>query len=105
MALIAAMATFEGSASAERRREIGLGGLPPASKAKQEFKDCEIFEEFLELMSLVRAQDDNAQAIFVTPNVNDYGPPPKGYTQVEEDLAPLNAQYCAHLSWARSLLR
>jgi hypothetical protein len=76
---------------------------PPASRAKQEFKDCEIFEEFLELASAIRRDGFEAPAVFVTPNSRDYGPPPDGHPRTASDLAALVAHYVANLSWARAV--
>jgi hypothetical protein len=78
---------------------------PPASRAKQEFKDCEIFEEFLELVSTLRSQGFDQTAVFVTPNARDYGQPPQGYPRICADLAACGAKYAANLSWAQALLR
>jgi len=80
-------------------------GIPPASEAKQEYKDCEIFEEFLELLTTIRGQGFEQPAVFVSPNREDYGPPPDGHPRVKSDLAALDAQYAANLSWARKMAR
>jgi hypothetical protein len=61
-----------------KARDRLWAGLPPASKARQEFKDCEIFEEFLELLSAIRHLGFEPPAIFITPNKEDYGPLPMG---------------------------
>jgi hypothetical protein len=77
--LVSSMAIFRGTATCVgRARDRLWAGLPPASKAKQEYKDCEIFEEFLELLSAIRSQGFEPPAIFVTPNKEDYGPLPMG---------------------------
>jgi hypothetical protein len=104
--LVSSMIVFRGSTTCvAKARDRLWSGLAPASKAKQEFKDCEIFEEFLELLSAIRMQDFRPPAIFITPNKVDYGPPPEGHPQIKLDLAPLEAWYAANLSWARALLR
>ncbi len=76
----------------------------PASQAKQEFKDREIFEEFLELLATLRSQGFDRTAVFVTPNGKDYGPPPNGHPKIASDLAAGNAQYAANVSWARDMM-
>ena len=104
--LVDSMVIFRGTAACVgRARDRLWAGLPPASKAKQEFKDCEIFEEFLELVSLIRSQGFTPPAIFVTPNKEDYGPAPDGHPQIASDLAGLGASYAANLSWAWALIR
>lgn len=97
---------FQGTATCiGKARDRVWAGIPPASKAKQEFKDCEIFEEFLELLTTIRSQGFDQSAVFVTPNREDYGPPPDGHPRVTSDLAALDAQYAANLSWARKMVR
>jgi hypothetical protein len=104
--LVDSMAIFQGTAACiGKARDRLWAGLPPSSKSKQEFKDCEIFEEFLELLSAIRGQSFEPLAIFVTPNKEDYGPPPEGHPQITADLSAWAAQYSANLSWARSLIR
>jgi hypothetical protein len=88
-----------------KARDRLWAGLAPASKAKQEFKDCEIFEEFLELLSESRNLGFESPAIFITPNKEDYGPAPDGHPQIATELSALGAWYVSNLSWARALLR
>jgi hypothetical protein len=104
--LVDSMAIFHGApVCVMKARDRLWAGLPPSSKSRREFKDCEIFEEFLELLSAIRGQGFEPPAIFVTPNKEDYGPPPEGYPQITTDLSTLGAQYVANLSWAWSLIR
>lgn len=103
--LVDSMVIFQGTPiCVSKARNRVWAGLPPSSKSQQEFKDCEIFEEFLELLSAIRGQGFEPPAIFVTPNREDYGPPPEGYPQITTDLSAWGAQYAANLSWARSLI-
>lgn len=81
------------------------GAVPPASKAEREYKDCEIFEEFLELITALRNQGFNHATVFVTPNKDDYGPAPDGHAEIGSDLTACNATYVANLSWARASLQ
>ncbi len=69
--------------------------LPPV-----EYKDCQIFEEFLELATMVRDAGFAHPALFVTSNTRDYGKPPTGKEQIVADLAPVSAQYAGNISWA-----
>jgi len=104
--LIDATVIFQGTAECvTRARDRVSAATPPASRANQEFKDCEIFEEFLELLSAIRRAGFNPPAVFVTPNSRDYGPPPGGHPMIASDLAAQRAQYAANLSWARALIR
>jgi hypothetical protein len=103
--LVDSMVTFQGTVTCVgKARDRLWAGLPPASKAKQEFKDCEIFEEFLELLGVIRGKGFEQPAVFVTPNKKDYGPAPEGHPQIASELAALSAQYAANLSWARALV-
>jgi len=79
-------------------------GLPPSKPGKQEFKDCEIFECFLELSAELRASGFEPAIVFVSPNKNDYGPPPDGFAAIANEIRSVNASYVANLSWARALL-
>jgi hypothetical protein len=88
-----------------RARDRLWAGLPPASRAKQEFKDCEIFEEFLELVKMVRNHGGNQPAVFVTPNKKDYGSAPLGYDQIASDLGSSRALYASDIAWAYALAR
>jgi hypothetical protein len=74
--LVNSMVIFRGTPMCVgRARDRLWAGRPPASKARQEFEDCEIFEEFLELLSAIRHMGFEPPAIFITPNKGDYGPP------------------------------
>lgn len=103
--LVESTVVFRGSTGCvARARDRVWAAAPPASRANQEFKDCEIFEEFLELTSALRGEGFELPAVFVTPNSRDYGTPPDGHPQIGSDLAATRAYYAANLSWARSLL-
>jgi hypothetical protein len=103
--LVEAMVIFRGTtACVGKARDRVWAGIPPASRAKQEFKDCEIFEEFLDLLTVIRQQGFGPPAIFVTPNSADYGRPPEGHPQIAADLEALGARYATNLSWAYSLI-
>lgn len=104
--LVNSIVLFQGTSTCgEKARDRVWGGHPPASRAKQEFKDCEIFEEFLELISLIRQEGCGTMAVFVSPNRKDYGPPPEGHPRIGSDLEACQAHYCGHISWARSIIR
>lgn len=75
----------------EKARNRLWAGIPPTGKGKQ-FKDCEIFEEFLELLALLRSKAFDQAAVFVTPNKQDYGPAPDGFPEIGSDLAACGAR-------------
>lgn len=103
--LVSSMAIFRGTADCVgKARDRLWAGLPPASKSK-EFKDCEIFEEFLEVVGILRDKGFVGPAIFVTPNKRDYGEPPSGYDRIASDLKAVRANYAANISWALGMLR
>ena len=99
--LIESMIVFRGTTECfGKARDRLWAGLPPASKSKQEFKDCEIFEEFLELVGALRKQGFSKPIVFVTPNKGDYGPPPLGHEKIASDLQMTGAIYTANIAWA-----
>jgi hypothetical protein len=103
--LVAETIVFRGSKDCTLKAAARLkAGLAPASRSKQEFKDCEIFEEFLELISAFRKRGFNSPAGFVTPNSKDYGQPPDGNERIACDLQAHRALYAANIAWARVLV-
>jgi len=103
--LVRSLSVFRGTPECvTRARDRLWAGLPPASKAKQEFKDCEIFEEFLELAGALRKQSFDQPIVFVTSNTSDYGPPPQGHEQVASDLTAASCSFAGNLAWARAVL-
>ena len=103
--MVDSMTVFRGTETCTINAAIRVRtGQAPSSKAKQEFKDCEIFEEFLELLSMLRARKFDLPAVFVTSNKNDYGLAPEGHSGVASSLAPLSGQYAANLFLARNVI-
>jgi hypothetical protein len=102
---MASISIYQGTSDCVlRARDRLRAGEPPSSKAKQEFKDCEIFEEFLELAQNLRAGGFGERMIFVSSNTSDYGRPP-GAPRIQEDLLEHGAEYVSSLSWALSSIR
>lgn len=98
---VASMSVFRGTSDCvARARDRLWAGLPPASKSKQEFKDCEIFEEFVDLAGLLRRSGFDQPIIFVTPNSSDYGAPPEGHDQIASDLRASSCLYVSNAAWA-----
>ncbi len=99
--LVDTMEVFEGSpACLPNAHGRVRRGEPPATRTKPSYMDCCIFEEFLELVSSIRAQGFREHAVFVTPNHKDYGRPPDGHPRIRDDLALVGASYVANLSEA-----
>jgi len=102
--LTASIAVFRGSPDCMvRARNRVWERRAPSGNSRQQFKDCEIFEEFLDLVAQLRALRFDQAAVFVTPNSDDYGPPPKGYDPIASDLVSVKGQYAGNISWARSI--
>ncbi len=103
--LVSSLIVFRGTDCIGKARDRLWAGQPPASKSKQEFKDCEIFEEFLELVMSLRGHGFDKKTIFVTPNRHDYGDPPRGHDRIASDLEAVGAAYAANISWALAVAR
>lgn len=104
--LVASMSLFRGTPDCVgRARDRLWAGLPPASKSKQEFKDCEIFEEFLELAGALRRASFDQPIVFVTPNSKDYGLPPQGHQQIAADLMARGCLFAGNIAWARAVIQ
>jgi hypothetical protein len=64
--LVDSMVIFRGTSMCiGKARDRLWAGLPPASKARQEFKDCEIFEEFLELLAAIHQEEGHSPPCWV----------------------------------------
>ncbi|MDX2149724.1 MAG: PIN domain-containing protein [Bryobacteraceae bacterium] len=101
--LMTALTVYEGSASCVARAYDRVRhGLAPASRGKQEMKDCVIFEEFLEMAEGLTAMGFARPRVFITPNDRDFGKPPEG--RVCDDLVRVGANYVSNLSWAAHLI-
>ncbi len=74
--------------------------LAPASKGKQEAKDCEIFEAFLDVSKKIREGGVTEKIFFITSNTKDYGNPSDSF--VKSEFCQISATYVNNLSWALS---
>jgi len=79
-------------------------GVPPASKGKQEMKDCVIFEHYLALSRRLRGAGFVPALVFVSSNTTDYGSPGHLSPFLEGDLAASLLQYVTNFAWAVTLL-
>ena len=78
--------------------------MAPAGRGKQEAKDCEIFEAFLDVSRTLRTRGFAESICFVTANSDDYGKPTEPKSPLETDLLAINAQYVGSLSWALAVV-
>ncbi len=74
--------------------------MAPAGRGKQEAKDCEIFEAFLDVGRTLRTRGFADSICFVTANSDDYGKPKEPKNPLEAELLAINARYVGSLSWA-----
>jgi len=78
--------------------------MAPACRGKQEAKDCEIFEAFLDVGRTLRTRGFADSICFVTANSDDYGKPTEPKNALGTDLASINARYVGSLSWALAVV-
>ena len=79
-----------------------VNGTAPASKGKDEYKDCMIIEHYLKLTSLLRADGFSHPVIFVTSNKSDFGPPYKIKEPLSAEFSNICLQYAPDLFDAQS---
>lgn len=95
----------ERDACAARALQRMRQGRPPSKKGQNLINDCVIFEEYLELLRLLRQSGFDDRAFFVSPNTNDYGPLKNGdHEEIRADLALHQAEYLKDLAHAKSML-
>ncbi len=73
---------------------------PPSKRGKQEAKDCQIFESFLDMAMVLRGQRYADYITFITSNTQDYGKPRDNL--LIPDLTNVNAEFTTSLQWAWS---
>lgn len=102
--LIAACFQFRGPDSCSVRAANRLIDRrhPSPRPGNQQFKDCLIFEEFLELAVCLRARGLSSAIVLVTPNKDDYGHPKHG--PIARELEALDASYVLDVAWALTLV-
>lgn len=79
-------------------------GQPPSSKGKSEYKDCLIFEHYLELSGCLRDSGFQEERFLVTSNVTDYGNPSSADNPLAGELAAAGLRYVTDLWWLRNSL-
>jgi hypothetical protein len=75
--------------------------MPPARKGKQEAKDCEILEAFLDISKRVCNAGYDEPICFISSNSDDYGKPEESPIQNEFDK--VNAKYVNSLQWGLAI--
>lgn len=78
--------------------------LVPARRGKQEAKDCEIFEAFLDIGQSLRSKGFSDTICFVTANSDDYGKPTDPKPPLDTELQSITARYVGSLSWAMAVV-
>lgn len=97
------LTTMDAHLNAGMRRTLKY--IAPASRAKQEAKDCQIFESFLDIGARLRSKGFNRKICFVTANKNDYGEPRNPRDPIGKDLENIQADYLNSLNWALAVVR
>ncbi len=103
--LVDRLVVFDGSPKSKLRAGARVTSAePPSGRGKdQQYKDCVIFEAFLELVSAARSQGFKSRAIFVTAD-KGYGKQP-GHPRIKRDLDAVSAEYVPDLAWAWGIVR
>lgn len=78
--------------------------IAPACRGKQEAKDCEIFEAFLDVGRTLRIKGFADSICFVTANSDDYGKPTEAKNPLGAELLGINARYVGSLTWALAVV-
>ncbi|BDV42688.1 hypothetical protein GURASL_16110 [Geotalea uraniireducens] len=78
--------------------------LAPAGRGKQEAKDCQIYEAFLDVGRTLRTKGFAGSICFVTANSDDYGKPTEPKNPLGAELLAINARYVGSLSWALAVV-
>ena len=85
-------------------RRVTAGRAPAGQGHIQQYKDCEIFEAYLNLLGELRAAGFVERVAFVTSNTKDFGSPNDSESIVVSDLAVHRAEYFTDLAAAVSQL-
>lgn len=75
--------------------------VAPARKGKQEAKDCEILEAFLDLSESILDKGFDQALCFVSSNSDDYGKP--GRSPIEEEFKNNSVKYVSNLQWSLAI--
>ena len=81
-------------------------GKRPSQKGKEEYKDCEIIEHYLEVSKQLRNRGFQEKCVFVSSNKNDFCE--KNTTKIHPDLntdfKEVGLEYVADIAWANYLI-
>jgi hypothetical protein len=81
-----------------------LRARPPASHHRQQYKDCVIFEHYLQLARELRAAGVQRPVVFVSSNVGDYGQPGQLDASLQAELDGAGVVFVTDLAWAHAHL-
>jgi hypothetical protein len=82
-----------------------IAGWAPASKGRNELKDCMIIEHYIHLCRELRDGGFNSKCVFVSSNVNDYGKGGRPLPPLDEHFKAVGLEYVTDLAWASSVIR
>lgn len=82
-----------------------IAGWAPASKGRNELKDCIIIEHYIHLCHELRKGGFNGKCVFVSSNVNDYGKGGHPLPPLDDQLKEVGLEYVTSLAWASSIVR
>jgi hypothetical protein len=74
-----------------------INAVAPASKGKDEFKDCLIIEHYLKLSSQLRKMGFSEKIIFVSSNKNDFGNPYGLAPPLDSEFSIVGLDYVSNL--------
>ncbi len=79
--------------------------MPPASKGKDEFKDCFILEKCLKIAGLLKSRGFSEPIVFVSSNKADFGIPFNTNEPLHSEFSNVSVQYVGDLPNAARLTR
>lgn len=98
--LNACLAVQEHEAQIMKARHRVTTNIAPASRGKNEYKDCEIIESFLDVSNKLRQAGFNEVIAFVTSNKSDYGDLGKLRSPLDTEFDGVKAHYVSNFMHA-----
>ena len=80
-------------------------GWAPASKGKDELKDCMIIEQYISLCRMLRETGFSPKCVFISSNVKDYGRGGRPLPPLDKNFEDVGIEYVTDLAWAMSIVR
>ena len=88
-----------------RARARCVLGKPPSKKGKQEYKDCEIIEHYLDFCRELCNNDFQEKCVFVSSNKNDFCDDTKKLHPIlQDEFDTVRLEYAADIAHAKALL-